>query len=166
MEHGHALHAYCMRATGDPQLAEDAVQEVMLRAWRNPHALDPARGPARAWLFTVARNVVIDLARARKARPREVGGDDAQAAADAVTSRVASLADEDIERALSSWQVSEALARLSDQHREVLVHMYYLDRSVADTAQALGIPAGTVKSRAFYALRALKAALGEAGVAT
>ncbi|HMA45863.1 MAG TPA: sigma-70 family RNA polymerase sigma factor [Frankiaceae bacterium] len=153
-EHGPALRAYCLRATGDPQLAEDAVQEVMLRAWRNPHALDPTRGPARAWLFTVARNVVIDAARARRSRPREVGADGPERPDPT----------DDLERALEAWQVAEALARLSPAHRAVLVQMYYLDRSVAEVALELGVPAGTVKSRAYYALRALKLALQEAGV--
>lgn len=153
-EHGPALHAYCLRATGDPQLAEDAVQEVMLRAWRNPHALDPARGPARAWLFTVARNVVIDAARARRSRPREVGVEGSERPDPT----------DDLDRALEAWQVADALARLRPSHREVLVQMYYLDRSVAEAALELGVPAGTVKSRAYYALRALKLALQEAGV--
>jgi len=63
----------------------------------------------------------------------------------------------------------EALDRVSPEHREVLVELYYRGRSMAETAKELGVPPGTVKSRSYYALRALRAVMGgpdmEAGVA-
>ncbi len=74
-EHGRALLGYATRLTGDRVLAEDVVQETLLRAWRHAGSLDPTRGSLRPWLFTVARHVVIDLMRARGARPPEAGGD-------------------------------------------------------------------------------------------
>ncbi|RAY11468.1 RNA polymerase subunit sigma [Actinomadura craniellae] len=152
-EHGGALLGYALRLTGgDRQHAEDVVQETLLRAWRNPQAL--AGRPVRPWLFTVARNLVVDAHRARQARPPETG-DDALA--------VLPVGD-DIDRALESWTVAEALADLSGPHRAVLVETFYRGRSVAEAAQALGIPPGTVKSRTYYALRALKLALEERGL--
>ena len=152
-EHGPALRAFCVHATSDPQLADDIVQEVLLRAWRSPQGLDPERGPVRAWLFTVARHLLIDRARARSARPIEVS-------AEGTTGPVAP---DDVDRALEQWQITDALGQLSKAHRDVLIQLYYLDRSVAEAAQVLDVPPGTVKSRAYYALRAMRLTLQEAG---
>jgi RNA polymerase sigma-70 factor, ECF subfamily len=156
-QHAAPLLAYSLRLTGgDRGRSEDIVQETLLRAWRHPQALDPERGPVRSWLFTVARNVAVDAHRARKARPTEVG-DEALAVVPAV---------DEIEQALDRWLIADALATLSVEHRAVLVETYYRGRSVAEAAATLGIPAGTVKSRTFYALRALRLALEERGVTT
>jgi RNA polymerase sigma-70 factor, ECF subfamily len=153
-EHGGPLLGYVLRLTeGDRHLAEDIVQETLLRAWRHPDALDGR--PIRPWLFTVARNLVIDAHRARRSRPPEAG----EAALAAVP------ASDDIGRALESWMFAEALADLSPEHRSVLIETYYRGRSVAEAATVLGIPPGTVKSRSYYALRALKLALEERGLA-
>lgn len=153
-EHGRALFGYATRLTGDAKLAEDVVQETLIRAWRHAGSLDPARGPLRPWLFTVARNVVVDLVRARNARPQETD----EAALALVP------AGDDIERAVETWTIAEALATLSPEHRAVLLETYYRRSSVAEAAERLGIPVGTVKSRTFYALRALRLRLEERGV--
>ncbi|MFC9973793.1 sigma-70 family RNA polymerase sigma factor [Spirillospora sp. NPDC127200] len=155
-EHGGPLLGYVLRLIGgDRAQAEDVVQETLLRAWRHPEAL--AGRPVRPWLFTVARNLVVDAHRARRARPPETGIDDQVA-------MIATGTDE-IDRALESWTVAEALAELSPQHRAVLVQTYYRGLSVAEAAKALGVPPGTVKSRTYYALRALRLALEERGLA-
>jgi RNA polymerase sigma-70 factor (ECF subfamily) len=142
-------------AGGDRGRAEDIVQETLIRAWRHPEAMGPERGPIRPWLYAVARNLAIDATRARAARPREVS--------DAPLALVESP-DEELDHAVDSWVMSEALDSLSPQHREVLVEVYYRGRSVAEAAEVLGVPAGTVKSRTYYALRALKLTLEERGL--
>jgi RNA polymerase sigma-70 factor (ECF subfamily) len=158
--HAPALLAYALRLTdGDRGRAEDVVQETLLRAWQHPEASEPTRGEIRPWLFTVARHLAVDAHRARGARPSEV--DDR-----GLASVVASSGSDDIDAALDRVVVSDALAALSEQHRAVLVEMFFHDRGVAETAAALDIPMGTVKSRTYYALRALKLALSERGVAT
>ena len=68
---------------------------------------------------------------------------------------------DETDRAVEAWTVAEALNRLSPSHREVLVECFYAGRSVAEAAQRLGVPPGTVKSRTYYALRSLKVALEE-----
>lgn len=153
-EHGGALLRYALHLTGgDTQRAEDLVQETIVRAWRHPEALTGR--PARPWLFAVARNLAVDAHRARQSRPPEVG----QAVLDTVP------VDDDADRTLESWAVAEALAALRPDHRKVIVETYYRGCTVAEAAAALGIPAGTVKSRTYYALKALKLALQERGLA-
>ncbi|BCJ35448.1 RNA polymerase sigma factor [Actinocatenispora thailandica] len=150
-EHAGPLYGYVLSLTGDRGWAQDIVQEVLLRAWQHPPAADGR--PVRGWLYTVARHLVIDQWRARKVRP-EVSF------AEPPERGVADGTDE----AMQSWLVAEALQRLSPAHREVLVECYYQGRSVPDAAQRIGVPAGTVKSRLHYALRALRLALQEMGV--
>jgi RNA polymerase sigma-70 factor (ECF subfamily) len=154
-EHAGALLAFALQLTGgDRGTAEDVVQETLLRAWRHADALDPSRGPARPWLLTVARRVTIDQHRARSARPAEV--DD---------SGLASIGVEDgLDAALDAWLVADAMTTLTAEHREALVQTYFADRTVNEAAEVLGVPPGTVKSRVFYGLRALKLALDERGV--
>lgn len=152
-DHGGPLYGYVLRLTGDPGRAEDVVQETLLRAWRHPSVLEGR--PIRAWLFTVARNLVVDQHRARKSRPQETG-DEALAVLPA---------DDELDRAVESWAIADALASLRPEHREVVLETYYRGRSVKEAAEILGIPQGTVKSRTYYALRALKLALEERGLA-
>lgn len=136
---------------GRQELAEDLVQETFLRTWRNLETLaeDPRR--IAPWLYTVARHVAIDAMRARQARPPEVAIPD--------LNRLASAEDE-MDRVVSTHTVRLALQQIKPEHREVLVEMYYKGSSVAEAAQRLGIPEGTVKSRTYYAVRALHAAIG------
>jgi RNA polymerase sigma-70 factor, ECF subfamily len=156
-EHAGPLLAFTLRLTaGDRGRAEDVVQETLLQAWRHPDALDPARGPARPWLLTVARRIVIDQHRARSARPTEVGEDGLAERAD----------DDGIDAALDRWLVADALSTLTRKHREALVHTYYAGRTVNEAAAILDLPVGTVKSRVFYGLRALRSALMQRGVTT
>jgi RNA polymerase sigma-70 factor (ECF subfamily) len=153
-EHAGPLLRYAMHLTsGDRQRAEDIVQETLLKAWLHPEAI--AERPARPWLFAVARNLAVDAYRARRARPQEVA-DSALA--------VLPVPDE-ADRALESWAVADALRVLRPEHQRVLLETFYHGRSVAEAAAVLNIPAGTVKSRTFYALRALKLALEERGLA-
>lgn len=156
-EHGGALYAFCVRWTGDAQRAEDVVQEVFLRAWRNLSTLDLEHRPARPWLLSVARNLLTDAHRARQSRPVFVH--DERTLASVTT-------DDEIDRAVESWQMAAAMQRLSPQHREVLVQAHWMGRSVAETATYLGIPPGTVKSRTYYAIRALRLLLEEMGIST
>jgi len=148
--HAGELYGFAVRSLGDAGLAEEAVQETFLRAWRAGERFDPELGSLRTWLFAILRNVVIDLSRARAARPGlAVGG--------------AEPSVEPLEEALLAWQVEEALRRIGEQHREILVETYYRARPYAEVAAELGVPEGTVKSRVYYGLRALKVALEEIG---
>ncbi|WP_193509816.1 sigma-70 family RNA polymerase sigma factor [Cryobacterium sp. BB736] len=152
-EHAAALWRYVLWLCGDRQLAEDIVQETLLRAWRRPKVLDQSESSARAWLFTVARNLVIDNYRSARAR-NELGAAELPERA----------VDDGVDAALDRWLVADALAGLSEEHRAVVVLSYYRGQSIAQIADALELPQGTVKSRLHYALRALRLALQERGV--
>lgn len=138
---------------GDRHMAEDVVQETLLRAWQHPEVLTADH--SRPWMYTVAHNLAVSVYhRRRPAPPAEVPIEE-----EAVTST-----DDEIDRVLLAWETTEALGGLSPDHRRVVVELFYRQRSVAETAAFLGIPEGTVRSRCFYALRALRAALENKGV--
>jgi RNA polymerase sigma-70 factor (ECF subfamily) len=151
------LLLFVLRHTaGDRQQAEDIVQETMVRAWREARRLDLSEPSLMPWLATVARRIVIDEHRRKSARPLEIGGAE-------VVDKAPVAADE-TEHLLRKLLVAEALQALSPAHRDVLNETILRDRTVNEAAETLGIPVGTVKSRVYYALKALRVALAERGV--
>lgn len=156
-EHAGALFSYVLRlVAGDRYLAEDIVQETLLRAWKSASSLDPQARSLRPWLITVARRIVIDGHRSRQSRPPETS----PAALEQLPAR------DELDRSLRLMTISDALGDLSPAHREALVETYFRGRTVNEAAKELGLPPGTVRSRVFYALRALRNALEERGVTT
>jgi RNA polymerase sigma-70 factor, ECF subfamily len=148
------LLRFLLRLTlGERQLAEDLLQETLLRAWRNLGTLPAEPENRRKWLFTVARRVAIDAARARRVRPTEIAVTD--------FNRLPSDGDE-MESVVAVHTIRGALPKLSPDHRAVLIELYYRGSSMAETAARLNIPGGTVKSRAHYALRSLRAVIESA----
>lgn len=155
-----ALYLYARRRTGDPEAAEEAVQDTLVRAWRHLDRFDPARGSMATWLFAIARNVTIDQDRRRRARPRLVAATEGPADPPAG----AASTEAEVERTLEAWQLAEALHGLSPDHREAIVEVHYLGFTVREVADRHGLPVGTVKSRLYYGLRALRLRLEEMGV--
>ncbi|MCB5282690.1 MULTISPECIES: sigma-70 family RNA polymerase sigma factor [Micrococcaceae] len=151
-DHGPALRRFVLSACRDPQVAEDVVQETVLRVWQqSPHIT----GSLRSYLFRTARNIMIDNYRKAQRRPRETTDRD-----------LADLAggEERVDDLLNRVLMEEALMRLSNEHRDVLVALHYRRFTVQEASKSLNIPSGTVKSRAFYAVRALRTILDEMGV--
>jgi len=135
----------------DPLAAEDVVQETFLRAWQHAEEVGPqTAGP---WLFTETRRVAISTHRRRQRRRESL-----MAATDSVAF------DDVLESVLDNLVVATALQALTDRHRRVLQELYFRHRTVAECSRDLAIPEGTVKSRSYYALRALRDALEERGV--
>jgi len=156
-EHAGELFRFARRQLGDTGAAEDVVQEVFLRAWRSADTFDAGRGSLRAWLFAIARNLVVDHARRRAVRPVQPVDAD----------RLVVLAGGDggfDEATMTAWTVEEALRRLSEEHRVALVETYLRGRPYGEVSAELGVPVGTVRSRVFYGLKALRLVLDEMGV--
>ncbi|MCS5718870.1 sigma-70 family RNA polymerase sigma factor [Herbiconiux sp. CPCC 205763] len=151
--HAPALFRFVVRLTHDPILAQDIVQEALLRAWRSPAILEQSDEAARAWLFTVARHLVIDDRRSAR-HSHEFATDD-------VPERSTHDATDAV---LDKWLLSDALLALSLEHRTVIVSSFYLGQTAAEIAERENVPVGTVRSRIHYALRALRVALQERGV--
>jgi RNA polymerase sigma-70 factor (ECF subfamily) len=157
-----ALTGYCRRALADHGLAEEITQEVFVRAWRRCatfEARDAATGVLtpfaglRTWLFAIARNAVIDAARGRGRRP----------AVHPDPERVTQEADprDTYARFDTAEQVRGGLAGLSPDHRAILTAIFIDELTYGQAAARLSIPLGTVKSRVFYALRALRAQIDD-----
>ncbi|MFG1605279.1 sigma-70 family RNA polymerase sigma factor [Actinoplanes sp. NPDC049265] len=153
--HAPVLLSFVTRLTnGDVQRAEDIVQETMLRAWNNPDARNDDGRWSRAWLFTVAKRIVIDQIRAADARPNEVSLEHIESYA---------RQEDAVDRMLDAQEVRAALAALPERLRSAVVEIYFRERPVAEVAELLDVPQGTVKSRTYYALRALREALVKRG---
>ncbi|WP_086824743.1 sigma-70 family RNA polymerase sigma factor [Streptomyces sp. NRRL B-24572] len=146
-EHRDGLVSYAEKMLGDHGLAEDIVQETIIRAWRNSDRLLGTEGSVRGWLFTVTRHLVIDWVRKPHARREVVGV--------TYSDPVSNI--DGVEAVHDALVVRPLLRGLSPEHRAVLVHIYLCDRSIKETAGILGVPTGTVKSRHHHALRRLRA---------
>ena len=152
-DHGTALRRFVLSASRDPQLADDVVQETVLRVWQQAPQIT---GSLRSYLFRTARNIMIDNYRKAQRRPQEAGEPRCWRTRRSGAERVDDL--------LNKVLMEEALLRLSAEHRDVLVALHYRRYTVQEASAQLNIPSGTVKSRAFYAVRALRTILDEMGV--
>ncbi|RSS75548.1 sigma-70 family RNA polymerase sigma factor [Streptomyces sp. WAC06614] len=157
--HGPTLLRSLLKVTrGDLGRAEDILQETLTRAWQHPEAIGPNLRECRPWLFTVARRIAIDHHRRVAARPVEISGEHPEEA-----TAVPLPAPDPYEEVLGSYDMTRALAELKPHHRAVVVELHLRGRSLAQAAETLGIPVGTVKSRNFVAIRALRPILESRG---
>ena len=147
------LYGLGLRLLGDQGLAEELVQETFVRLWQQARRFDPARGAVSTFLFAIARRLAVDLWRRPSSRPFEPEQGEAAAAAD-----------DPLDGVLESLAVRDAMQSLSPAHRQILELFYGQDRKQSEIAALLGLPLGTVKTRSYYALRALKLALQERGI--
>ncbi len=153
--HGRALRSYLTRLTGDPQVAQDIYQETLIRAWKHPEQRDEHHRYARPWLFTVAHRISIDRLRAAARQPATV-----------ISTHLHDMPDsaDRIGSALARQEIRTALKTLNAPHREIIHELYLMDRSINEVAERLGIPSGTVQSRAYYALRSLRNIFNDRGL--
>jgi len=154
-DHGDAVFGWALGRFEDRRDAEEVVAETMVRAWRNHHQYDPARGSERSWVFGIARTTAADQHRRGGRRLRLVPDTEAE---------WEPLDDPAAGRIAEATVVREALHGLSREHREAIVLAHYGGLTVVEIAERLAIPEGTVKSRLYYGMRALRAALEERGV--
>ena len=159
--HGRRAFALAYRIVGNPEDAEEVVQESFLTAWRREEQYTAARGDIGAWLLTIVRNRAIDFVRARRARPRSGGAlvDYAAALAAPEDTGAAAL------RELDAATVRAAVAGLPPAQRDVVTLTYFDGLSYPEVAVRTGAPLGTVKGRMRLALERLRGALTPAQMA-
>ena len=162
--HGAEIYRFALRGLGDPGAAEDVVQETFLRAWRAADRYDPSLAGLRVWLFAIARNTMIDHHRSsRTGRLHLVDLTDPDLDPSLETGRTGRT-DDTTDQVLHGWVVQEALHRLSPEHRVALVETHLKDRPYAEVAAEQGVPVGTLRSRVFYGLKAMRVTMDEMGV--
>lgn len=159
LSYGPELYRFLLRGLGDAGAAQDVTQETFLKAWRSADRYDPDLGSLRGWLFGIARNSMIDHARAAKVRPWQTNLVEPPAA-----EAIGGSIEDSTDGLLRGWLVEEALRRVSDHHRAAIVQTHLLERPYDEVAAELGIPVGTLRSRVFYGLKALRAVMDEMGV--
>jgi RNA polymerase sigma-70 factor (ECF subfamily) len=156
--YGPAAYALAARIVRDRDLAADVVQNVFLSVWTGATQFDPARGQPSTWIMTMTHHKAVDMVRREQRRRTEVLDAAGDEPADGPT------VEEQAWRGVTRTNVRAALARLPDPHREVIELAYFAGYSQSELADRLAVPIGTVKSRTFAAMRALREALAAAGM--
>lgn len=153
--HGSEIFRFCHHLVGDRGLAEEAMQETFLRAWRAADRFESSAGSIRTWMYAIARNVCIDALRSRGRRftlPPSPTGESFERSTEA-----------GFDAMLSSWMLEEALRRIPAEQRDALVLTYVRDRPYSEIADVLGIPEATLRTRVFYGLKSVRRVLEEMG---
>ncbi|TML44095.1 MAG: sigma-70 family RNA polymerase sigma factor [Actinobacteria bacterium] len=145
------VFALALRRLGDRGRAEDATQETFASIWRSASSYRAERGPGAPWLYAVARNAIVDRARARSETPAEVPD---EASSDPGPP-------DEAERSWVTWRVHRAMQELPEHERPLLELAYWSGLSQSEIADFLNIPLGTVKTRTRSALGRLADALEE-----
>lgn len=149
--YARSVFGLALRRLGDRGRAEDAVQETFASIWRSARSYRPERGPGAPWLYTVARNAIVDRLRQRTEPATEVP--DAPAGDPGPDDRA--------ETDWVAWRVHRALEELPDSERRVIELAYWGEMSQSEVSEFLGIPLGTVKTRTRSGLARLAGLLEE-----
>jgi RNA polymerase sigma-70 factor (ECF subfamily) len=150
--YGDRLYRFGVQLLGDTGLAEELVQECFVRLWRTAGRFDISRGPVAAYLFVIARSIAADLRKRPSSRPL----------ARVEEAQVPPQPDS-TDRIVETLMVRDALDSLSAAHREVLMLVHAEGLTQSQIAERLGLPLGTVKTRMFHGLKALRTALADRG---
>jgi RNA polymerase sigma-70 factor, ECF subfamily len=151
---GRIAYGLAFRILRDRALAEDAVQEGFMTAWRTADRFLPERAKASTWLLTLVHRRAVDVVRREDRRRAEPLADGYEAASE-------DSAEQDAWLRFERERVQEALRRLPDQQREALELAYYGGFTQSELAERLGQPVGTIKSRMFAGLARLRELLAE-----
>ncbi len=150
--HGPRLYRFGIQLLGDAGLADELVQECFVRLWRTAGRFDISRGSVAAYLTVIGRSIAADLRKRPSSRPLMPMEE----------SQVPPQPDS-ADRIVEALMVRDALETLTEAHREVLMLVHGEGLTQSQIAERLGLPLGTVKTRMFHGLRALRAALAERG---
>jgi RNA polymerase sigma factor (sigma-70 family) len=154
--YGRLAYGLALRIIRDSSLAQDAVQDAFLHAWRQAGSFDPARAKPSTWLLTLVHRRAVDLVRREQRRRAEP--------IEGVPPEVSEATDEEAALRERRQIVQHALRRLPADQREALELAYYGGYTQSQLAERLGVPLGTIKSRMFGGLSRLRDLLAEAGL--
>jgi RNA polymerase sigma-70 factor (ECF subfamily) len=147
------VKSYLIRLGAAPEAAEEIAQETLLTVWRRAAAFDPARAAASTWIFTIARNLRIDLSRRDGRAP--------QADEPSEMNEAPPRPDEALSALEDKTRIGLAIATLSEEQAQVILLAFFADKAHSEIAGELGLPLGTVKSRLRLAMARLRGALAE-----
>lgn len=156
--HSVRVYRFVLRMVRDVATAEDLVSQVFLDVWRCAGQFE-GRSQVSTWLLSIARFKALTALRCR--RHEDIDQEDVLAIADNAETPEASL-----DRASTGAMLRSCVARLSPAHREIVDLVYFHEMSVEEAGRLIGIPQATVKTRMFYARKALAEMLRGAGVAS
>ena len=160
--HAAVVLGVVVKIVGDRTVGEEVLQETYWRVWTQAATFDPAKGPLRAWLFSIARRQALDVLRRQSVRPAAARDD-----SEARRLETAPATDEDVpvaaEQAIAAEQLRGALDQLSAEQKRVLELAYFGGLTRQEIARVTGTPLGTVHTRARLGLLALRAKLGAPG---
>ena len=160
--HSAVVLGIAVKIVGDRAVGEEVLQETYWRMWTQAATFDPAKGPLRAWLFSIARRQALDVLRRQSVRPAAARDD-----SEARRLETAPATDEDVpvaaEQAIAAEQLRGALDQLSAEQKRVLELAYFGGLTRQEIARVAGTPLGTVHTRARLGLLALRAKLGAPG---
>lgn len=141
------LYSFIFRHTRDEQLSIDVVQDAFIKLQRKKHQFNPEKGRLRSYLFQIGYRIMINKLNRRKKWQ-------------SILPFLTPLPKEELHQA-DRMTIREAVARLSDIHRSIIILFYYHDMTHEEISAILDIPKGTVKSRLHHAIKKLKEELGE-----
>ena len=148
--YARSVLGFALRRIGDRGRAEDSVQDVFAAVWRSAASYDRKRGPGGAWLYSIARNAIVD---AQRRRPAPTLADPPELVSTDLTP------DEEAEASWNAWRVHRALETLPASERAVIDLAYFSGLSQSEVAAFLQVPLGTVKTRTRSGLARLADAL-------
>jgi RNA polymerase sigma-70 factor (ECF subfamily) len=156
LRHSVRIYRFILRLTQNTALSEDLVSEVFLHVWRQADAFE-AKSKVSTWLLAIARYKAFSALRRRSDEQL----DDVTAAAIEDPADDPEIAFQGRQR---SALIGKCLMKLPPAHRQVIDLVYYHEKTIDEVARIVGIPAGTVKTRMFYARARMAELLAEAGV--
>ena len=148
--YARSVLGFALRRIGDRGRAEDSVQDVFAAVWRSAASYDRKRGPGGAWLYTIARNAIVD---AQRRKPAPTMADPPEVVSTDLTP------DEEAEASWNAWRVHRSLEALPENERSVIDLAYFSGLSQSEIATFLDVPLGTVKTRTRSGLARLADAL-------
>jgi RNA polymerase sigma-70 factor (ECF subfamily) len=158
--YSRVVYSFALRIVGDPQLAEELLQEVFFRAWQQGKAFKAARGSFITWLLSITHNMAIDEVRKRRRRPQRADNEEPEAVLAAVADEGQDVEEEVWLLSLRST-IADALRELPRAQREAIELAYFQGLTQREIAERLGEPLGTIKTRMRLGIQKLREQLGD-----